>query len=45
MRADERRRVGQDKSKPLVGSLETWFEHQLTRVSAKANIADEIVTA
>ena len=42
MRADERRRVRQDKSKPLVASLKTWFEHQLTRVSAKAKIADEI---
>jgi Transposase IS66 family len=28
--------------KPLVAVLKTWFEHQLTRVSAKANIADEI---
>ena len=42
MRADERRRVRQDKSKPLVASLKTWFEHKLTRVSAKAKIADEI---
>jgi transposase len=42
MRADERRRVRQDQSKPLVASLKTWLEHQLTRVSAKAKIADEI---
>ena len=40
--ADERRRVRQDKSKPLVAALKTWLEHQLARVSAKAPIADEI---
>ena len=40
--AAERRRVRQDKSKPLVASLKTWFEHQLARVSAKAPIAEEI---
>ncbi len=40
--ADERRAVRQDKSKPLVVALKAWLEHQLTRVSAKAAIADEI---
>jgi len=40
--ADERRRVRLDESKPLVASLKTWLEHQLTRVSGKAPIADEI---
>jgi transposase len=40
--ADERRRVRQDESKPLVASLKTWFEQQLARVSAKAPIAEEI---
>ena len=42
MSADERRRVRQDKSKPLVTSLKSWLEQQLVRVSAKAPIADEI---
>jgi transposase len=42
MSADERRRVRQDRSKPLVAALKTWLEHQLARVSAKAPIADEI---
>ena len=42
MSADERCRVRQDSSKPLVASLKTWLEHQLTRVSAKAKIAEEI---
>jgi transposase len=42
MSADERRRVRQDKSKPLVASLRAWLEQQLARVSAKAPIADEI---
>lgn len=39
---DERRRVRQDKSKPLVAALGTFFERQLARVSAKASIAEEI---
>jgi len=38
----ERRRVRQDKSKPLVVVLKTWLEQQLARVSGKASIADEI---
>jgi transposase len=40
--AQERRRVRQDKSKPLVAALRTFFERQLARVSAKASIAEEI---
>jgi len=40
--ADERRAVRQERSKPLVLALKAWLEHQLTRVSAKATIADEI---
>jgi len=40
--ADERRAVRQNKSKPLVVALRAWFEHQLTLVSGKAPIADEI---
>jgi transposase len=39
---DERRRVRHDKSKPLVAALKSWLEQQLTRVSAKASIAEEI---
>ena len=42
MSADERRAVRQDRSRPLVVALKAWLEHQLTRVSAKAAIADEI---
>ena len=41
MSADDRRRLRQEKSKSQVASL-SWFEHQLTRVSTKATIADEI---
>ena len=40
--ADERRAVRQDRSKPLVVALKAWLEHQLTRVSGKAPIADAI---
>jgi len=40
--ADERCRVRQAESKPLVVALKTWLEHQLARVSAKASIAEEI---
>lgn len=40
--AEERRAVRQDRSKPLVLALKAWLERQLTRVSAKASIADEI---
>ena len=40
--AEERRAVRQNKSKPLVVALKAWLEHQLTCVSAKATIADEI---
>jgi transposase len=40
--AGERRAVRQEKSKPLVLALKAWFEWQLTRVSAKATIAEDI---
>jgi len=40
--ADERRAVRQARIKPLVVALKAWLEHQLTRVSAKSTIADEI---
>jgi len=40
--AEERRKVRQDRSKPLVLALGTWLGHQLARVSAKAPIAAEI---
>src|SRR5258705_408363 len=42
LRADERRAMRQDKSKPLVLALKAWLEHQLTRVSGKALIAEAI---
>jgi transposase len=42
MSADDRRRLRQEKSKSQVTSLKSWFEHQLTRVSTKATIANEI---
>ena len=40
--AEERRAVRQERSRPLVAALKAWLERQLTRVSAKATIADEI---
>jgi len=40
--ADERRAIRQERSRPLVVVLKAWLEHQLTRVSAKATIAEEI---
>ncbi|MBV9419464.1 MAG: IS66 family transposase, partial [Alphaproteobacteria bacterium] len=40
--ADARRAVRQQRSKPLVLELKTWFEQQLARVSGKAPIADAI---
>lgn len=40
--ADARRAVRQDRSKPLVDALKVWLEHQLTRVSAKSQIAEDI---
>jgi len=40
--ADERSAVRQERSRPLVVGLKVWLEHQLTRVSAKAAIADEM---
>jgi len=42
MSANDRRRLRQEKSKPLVTALKSWFEYQITRVSAKATIANEI---
>jgi transposase len=40
--ADERRAVRQEKSKPLVLELKTWFAQQLARVSGKSLVADAI---
>ena len=40
--ADERRRVRQEKSKPLVMAFRPWLEHQLARVSGKSEIAEEL---
>ena len=40
--AGERQAVRQEKSKPLVLALKAWFEQQLTRVSGKATIAEDI---
>jgi transposase len=40
--ADERRRVRQDKSKPLVMAFRTWLEQQLARVSGKSGLAEEL---
>lgn len=40
--ADERRVVRQERSKPLVLALKTWFEQQLMRVSGKSLIAEAI---
>ena len=38
--AEERRAVRQEKSKPLVDSLKTWMEAQLSAVSQKSTIAE-----
>jgi len=40
--AEERRAVRQERSKPLVIAFKAWLEQQLTRVSAKATIAEHI---
>jgi len=40
--ADERRALRQERSRPVVVTLKAWLEHQLTRVSAKATISDDI---
>ena len=40
--ADERRRVRQEKSKPLVMAFRPWLEQQLARVSGKSGLADEL---
>src|SRR5579872_4512773 len=42
MSADERRRVRQEKSKPLVMAFRPWLEQQLARVSGKSEIAEEL---
>jgi transposase len=40
--AEERRTVRQERSKPLVLDLKSWFEHQLTRLSGKSKTAEAI---
>jgi len=40
--ANERRALRQEKSKPLVLELKTWFAQQLARVSRKSLVADAI---
>jgi hypothetical protein len=40
--AEERRSVRQERSKPLVLDLKSWFEHQLTRLSGKSKTAEAI---
>ena len=40
--ADARRRVRQEKSKPLVMAFRPWLEQQLARVYGKAEIAEEL---
>jgi hypothetical protein len=42
MSADERRRTRRQKSKPLVLAFKPWLEHELTRVSGKSGIAEEL---
>jgi transposase len=39
---DERRAKRQDRTKPLVDNLKTWLEKQLTRVSGRSQIAEDI---
>ena len=40
--AEERRAARHEHSMPLVLALKDWFEQQLTRVSAKATVAEHI---
>ena len=40
--AEERRAVRQERSKPLVLELKSWFEHQLTRLSGKSKTAEAV---
>ena len=40
--ADARRTARQERSKPLVHDLKTWFDHQLTRLSGKSLTAEAI---
>lgn len=42
MSANERRRVRQEKSKPLVMAFRPWLEQQLARVSGKSGLAEEL---
>ena len=42
MSANERRRVRQVKSKPLVMAFRPWLEQQLARVSGKSGLAEEL---
>jgi len=42
MSSDERRRVRQEKSKPLVASFRLWLEQQQARVSGKSTIAEAL---
>jgi len=39
---DDRARVRQARSTPLVDALKTWLEQELARVSAKSNLAEAI---
>jgi len=43
--AEDRRRVRQDKAKPLIAELEPWLRQQRERVSAKSPIAQAITYA
>jgi transposase len=40
--ADERRRVRQERSRPMVGPLHAWLKAQLDRVSQKGKLAEAI---
>ena len=40
--ADERRAQRQGRTKPLIESLKTWLEKQLSRVSGRSTIAEDI---
>ena len=42
MSANERRRVRQEKSKPLVMAFRPWLEQQLARFSGKSGLAEEL---
>ena len=40
--ADERRRVRQEQSRPIIDTLHAWLKAQLDRVSQKGKLAEEI---